>query len=157
VLELTRELGTRAYFHLEHDRRMDVLQPLSPELSQSRIAALAGHLLERKRAGLPVGNSRPALERQAQRRYLITCAECHAGSYYGYVFSDGTVSHCIFTQAQVEQGNGRRLGYVRAFEELAPPRGPGCSCVPFHEVNRMLDFDLRVIFDALEVALASRR
>ena len=51
----------------------------------------------------------------------------------------------------------RRLGYVRAFEELAPPVGPGCSCVPSYEVNHMLDFDARILFGALEVALRSAR
>jgi hypothetical protein len=71
------------------------------------------------------------------------------------VFSDGTVSHCIFTQAQVERANGRSHGYLQAFRELAPPVGPGCSCVPSYEVNHMLDFDARVLFGALDVALRS--
>jgi hypothetical protein len=65
------------------------------------------------------------------------------------------VSHCIFTQAQVERGNGRTRGYVRAFQELAAPVGPGCSCVPSYEVNHMLDFDARVLFGALDVVLKS--
>lgn len=155
VLEIAREYGITAYFQLEHDKQMDVLQPISPALSQARIAELARHLRALKRRGLPVGNSYAALERQEAERYLITCDRCHAGSYFGYVFSDGTVSHCIFTQAQVERGNGRQRGYVRAFRELAAPQGPGCSCVPSHEVNRMLDFDVRLLFDALEVALTS--
>ena len=155
VLELARAYGHQAYFHLEHDKAMDVEQPIAPRISQERVAALAHHLIDLKRRGEPVGNSYPALERQAAARYLITCDNCLAGSYYGYVFSDGTVSHCIFTQAQVERGNGRARGYVRAFQELAPPTGPGCSCVPLHEVNRMLHFDVRVLFGALDVALKS--
>jgi len=155
ILDIAREYGHRAYFHLEHDKAMDVLQPIAPALSQERVAALARHLRDRKRSGQPVGNSYEALERQAAARYLITCDTCLAGSYYGYVFSDGTVSHCIFTQAQVERGNGRARGYVRAFQELAPPTGPGCSCVPLHEVNRMLHLDVRVLFGALDVALKS--
>ena len=157
VLDVAREYGHRAYFHLEHDKTMDVEQPIAPGLDQERVAALCRHLIDLKRRGLPVGNSYPALERQAAARYLITCDTCLAGRYYGYVFSDGTVSHCIFTQAQVERGNGRAHGYVRAFRELAPPTGPGCSCVPLHEVNRMLHFDVRVLFGALDVALTSAR
>jgi MoaA/NifB/PqqE/SkfB family radical SAM enzyme len=155
VLEIAHECGIIAYFHLEHGKEMDVLQPISPALSQVRIAQLARHLRDLKRRGLPVGNSYEALERQESERYLITCDNCYAGSYFGYVFSDGTVSHCIFTQAQVERGNGRDRGYVRAFQELAAPEGPGCSCVPYHEVNRMLSFDMRVLFGALDVALRS--
>jgi MoaA/NifB/PqqE/SkfB family radical SAM enzyme len=155
ILELARAYGHRAYFHLEHDKAMDVLQPIAPALSQERVAELARHLRDLKRRGEPVGNSYEALERQATSRYLITCDTCLAGSYYGYVFSDGTVSHCIFTQAQVERGNGRARGFVRAFQELAPPTGPGCSCVPLHEVNRMLHFDVRVLYGALDVALKS--
>ncbi len=153
VLELARAAGIRAYFQLEHDKRMDVSQPISPELSQARVAELARHLLDLKRRGFPVGNSTAALRRQEAERYLITCDRCHAGSYFGYVFSDGTVSHCLFTVAQVEAGNGRRRGYARAFDELAPPRGPGCSCVPSHEVNRILDFDVGLLFEALDVAV----
>jgi MoaA/NifB/PqqE/SkfB family radical SAM enzyme len=153
VLELARAYGIRAYFQLEHDKRMDVSHPISPELSQSRVAELARHLLDLKQRGFPVGNSAAVLRRQEAERYLITCDRCHAGSYFGYVFSDGTVSHCLFTVAQVEPGNGRRAGYTRAFNDLAPPRGPGCSCVPSHEVNRILDFDARLFFEALDVAV----
>ena len=155
VLEVARAHGIRAYFQLEHDKHMDVRQPISPELSQARVGRLARHLGDLKRRGLPVGNSYAALERQEAERYLITCDHCHAGSYFGYVFSDGTVSHCIFTRAQVERGNGRARGYVRAFHELGAPTGPGCSCVPTHEVNHILDFDARVLFDALNVSLRS--
>ena len=153
VLEIARQHRIRAYFQLEHDKLMDVKQPISPALSQARVAELARHLRDLKRSGLPVGNSDAVLERQESERYLLNCERCHAGSYYGYVFSDGTVSHCIFTQAQVERGNGRRNGYARAFRELAAPQGPGCSCVPSYEVNHMLNLDLRVLFGALDVAL----
>jgi len=155
VLEIAREFGIEAYFQLEHDKQMDVQQPISPLLSQARVAELARHLRALKRRGFPIGNSHAALQRQEAERYLITCDRCYAGSYFGYVFSDGTVSHCLFTQAQVERSNGRRHGYVNAFRELRAPEGPGCSCVPSHEVNRILDFDVRVLFDALDVALTS--
>jgi hypothetical protein len=134
---------------------MDVEKPLAPALSQERIVQVVDHLRALKRRGQPVGNSYSALDRQAADRYLLNCDQCYAGSYYGYVFSDGTVSHCIFTAAQVERGNGRTRGYLRAFHELAAPQGAGCSCVPSYEVNHILQFDTRVLFDALEVALKS--
>ena len=153
VLEVARAHGIRAYFQLEHDKQMDVQQPISPELSQARVAQLARHLRDLKRDGLPVGNSHPALQRQEAERYLLTCDRCWAGTYFGYVFSDGTVSHCIFTRHQAERAAGRQHGYVAAFEALAAPRGPGCSCVPSYEVNRILDLDVRVIFSALEATL----
>ena len=153
VLEIARAYGIRAYFQLEHDKQMDVRQPISPGLSQARVAQLARHLRDLKRRGLPVGNSYAALQRQEAERYLLTCDRCWAGTYFGYVFSDGTVSHCIFTREQAERAGGRKRGYVAAFDDLAPPVGPGCSCVPSHEVNRILDFDARVIFSALEATL----
>lgn len=153
VLDIARAHGIQAYFQLEHDKRMDVLQPISPGLSQERVGAMARHLTNLKRSGAPVGNSYETLKHQETDRYLVTCERCYAGTYFGYVFSDGTVSHCLFTQAQVEQGNGRTRGYARSFHELAPPQGPGCSCVPLHEVNRMLDLDVRVVFAALDTAL----
>ena len=100
-----------------------------------------------------MGNSVAILEAQRDRRVLGGCDGCHAGSYFAYVFSDGTVSHCLFTLGQVAAGNGRARGFVRAFHELAPPEGKGCSCVPSHEVNRMLDFDPRALRNAIETVL----
>ena len=96
------------------------------------------------------------LERQERERYLVRCDTCWAGTYYGYVFSDGTVAACLLTAAQARTANGRERGFLRAFEELAAPTGPGCACVPSHEVNAMLDFDARVLFGALGVAIRAR-
>ena len=60
------------------------------------------------------------------------------------MFSDGTVAPCLLVQHQAPARNGYERGYLRAFEELQQPEGPGCSCAPTHEVNKVLDFDLRV-------------
>ncbi len=100
-------------------------------------------LLEKKRAGRPVGNSARLLEAHLRDRYLGSCADCYAGQYYGYVLSDGTVAPCLLTQGQVEPGNGRREGFARAFERLAAPTGPGCACVPTHAVNQVLEPEAR--------------
>lgn len=153
VLDVARAHGIKAFFQLEHDAAMDVLRPIAPSLRQERIARLARHLRARKREGAPVGNSDASLQRQEEQRYLLGCDACWAGTYYGYVFSDGTVSHCLLTRGQVATGNGRLRGFARAFEELAPPTGPGCACVPSYEVNRILDLDLRLLASAVDVAL----
>lgn len=157
VLDVAEDHGIQAYFQLEHDKDMEVSRPIAPHIANDRVVALVQRLRALKNAGRPVGNSHAALDRQESRRNLLSCDGCHAGSYYGYVFSDGTVSHCIFTRSQVPQRNGQDVGAVRAFRELAPPVGPGCSCVPSYEVNRILDFDARVLFGALETALRRRR
>jgi MoaA/NifB/PqqE/SkfB family radical SAM enzyme len=154
VLEVARAHGVKAFFQIEHQAEFDVALPVAPRLSDARVTALAERLIELKAQGLPVGNSRSILEAQRRRRYLGSCAECHAGRYYGYVLSDGTVAPCLFTQGQVPRGNGRDKGFLRAFTELAAPSGPGCSCVPTHEVNHVLDFDVAVLLDALDLALA---
>jgi MoaA/NifB/PqqE/SkfB family radical SAM enzyme len=156
VLGVARALGFKAFFQLEHDADCDVDLPVAPRLSEARIAEVAGRLLALRAAGQPVGNSRAILEAQRRGRYLGSCADCHAGRYYGYVLSDGTVAPCLLTQWQVPRGNGRERGFVRAFHELAAPTGPGCSCVPTHEVNRILDFDVGVLFDALDLAVGLR-
>lgn len=156
VLEVARAMGCKAFFQLQHDADVDVALPIAPELSDEHITGLAHELLRLKREGWPVGNSRPVLEQQARGRYIGACADCHAGSYYGYIFSDGTVAPCLLTHAQAPFENGPRAGFLRAFEALEQPRGPGCSCVPTHEVNHVLDFDVRVVFSALALALASR-
>lgn len=152
VLEVARKYGFKAFFQIEHQADFDVALPVAPRLSDSRIAALAELLLARKSAGEPVGNARTILEAQRTRRYLGTCEDCWAGHYYGYILSDGTVAPCLFTQTQVIRGNGRSRGFLRAFQELTEPTGPGCSCVPTHEVNHILDFDPSVLFDALDIA-----
>ncbi len=154
VLDVARAHGIQAFFQLEHDRTMDVAAPLAPGLDDARIRRLAADLEAKKRAGAPVGNSLRVLEEQQRRgRYLGSCDECYAGRYYAYVMSDGTLAPCLLTQAAVPRGNGRALGMARAFEELAPPEGPGCACVPSHEVNALLSLDPRVMWSALSLAL----
>jgi MoaA/NifB/PqqE/SkfB family radical SAM enzyme len=154
VLDVARRSGTQAFFQLEHDAAMDVNLPIAPEVSRERVAGLVDLLLARKREGAPVGNSVAILEAQRERRVLGGCDTCYAGTYFAYVFSDGTVSHCLFTVGQVPGNNGRERGFLKAFQELAAPEGQGCSCVPSHEVNRMLDFDPRALRNALDTALA---
>jgi MoaA/NifB/PqqE/SkfB family radical SAM enzyme len=157
VLEAARREGTLAFFQLEHDADCDVHLPIAPRMSDAAVAGVARRLLALKEAGAPVGNSRSILEAQIHdgRRIGGDCSECFAGEYYGYVLSDGTVAPCLLTQWQQQRGNGRALGFARAFHEMAPPSGPGCGCVPIHEVNRVLSFDVSVLRDALDLALAS--
>jgi MoaA/NifB/PqqE/SkfB family radical SAM enzyme len=156
VLDVARAHRLRAFFQIEHQADFDVVLPVAPRLSDGRVRALAERLMALKDRGQPVGNSRSILEAQRRRRYLGACADCHAGRYYGYVLSDGTVAPCLFTQGQVPRGNGRERGFARAFAELPAPAGPGCSCVPTHEVNAILDLDAGVLFDALDLALSGR-
>jgi MoaA/NifB/PqqE/SkfB family radical SAM enzyme len=151
VLEVARAHQLKAFFQLEHDARCDVLHPIAPRLTDRTVSGIAERLLTLRAAGWPVGNSTRILEAQRASRYLGSCDDCWAGTYYGYMLSDGTVAPCLLTQWQVEKGNGKSRGYLRAFQELAAPDGPGCSCVPTHEVNRILDFDVRVLFDALDL------
>ena len=156
VLDVATALGFKAFFQLEHDKGCDVDAAIAPRLADARIADVARRLLDAKGRGQPVGNSRELLERHASgRRYLGTCDDCWAGTYYGYVLSDGTVAPCLLTQWQVPTGNGRRQGYANAFEHLEAPRGPGCACLPTHEVNRILDLDPRALWHAVEVTLAA--
>ncbi|MDP3212645.1 MAG: radical SAM protein [Deltaproteobacteria bacterium] len=155
VLAVARRFGVTAFFQLEHDASMDVRAPIAPDLTPARVAALCERLAARKREGWPVGNSFAALAAQGERRYLLDCARCWAGTYYAYVFSDGTVAPCIFTAGGVRAGNGRARGFVRAFHELAQPAGNGCSCVPSYEVNRMLDLDPAVLWNVAGQALGA--
>ncbi|HEY3498824.1 MAG TPA: radical SAM protein [Polyangiaceae bacterium] len=159
VLEIAKQYGFRAFFQLEHDKTCDVYAPIAPTLPDTRIAALADELVAYKRAGLPVGNSYSVLETQRRdgRRLGGSCEHCYAGRYFGYVLSDGTVAPCLLTQWQQERANGKTLGFLEAFETMNPPEGPGCACVPIHEVNQILDFKLGVLFDALELVVGPAR
>jgi MoaA/NifB/PqqE/SkfB family radical SAM enzyme len=150
-------MGTRAYFQLVHNENVDVNAPIAPDISTRRVENLMDELKELKEQGWPVGNSFSILNQQKRNRYIGTCEACHAGRYYGYVFSDGTVAPCLLTQHQAPAGNGRERGYLRAFEELNAPVGPGCSCSATHEVNMILDFDVAALFEALNVTLRTAR
>ncbi|MBK7859928.1 MAG: radical SAM protein [Archangiaceae bacterium] len=156
VLQVAERHGFQAFFQLEHDKGCDVQAPIAPRLSDGTIAAVAQRLLDYKAAGRPVGNSVAVLEQQLrQGRYLGTCADCHAGMYYGYVLSDGTVAPCLLTQWQQRKSNGRTDGFLNAFNALGAPVGPGCSCVPTHEVNRVLDLNPKAIWHAVGVMLGA--
>ncbi|MDQ3036246.1 MAG: radical SAM protein [Myxococcota bacterium] len=159
VLDVAKQYGHKAFFQLEHDASCDVYSPIAPKMADTRIADIARDLLARKRAGAPVGNSDTVLRSQIRdgRRLGGDCSTCFAGRYFAYILSDGTIAPCLLTQWQQERGNGRTKGFVRAFEEMRPPEGPGCACVPIHEVNSILAFDVGVLFDALEIALSSTR
>jgi MoaA/NifB/PqqE/SkfB family radical SAM enzyme len=157
VLEVAKEMGTRAYFQLVHNENVDVNAPIAPDISTERVEALMDELKGLKAQGWPVGNSFAILEQQKRNRYIGTCADCYAGRYYAYVFSDGTVAPCLLTQHQVRARNGKARGYLRAFQEMEAPVGPGCSCSATHEVNLILDFDVRTLFEALSVALRPAR
>lgn len=157
VLEVAKEMKHRAFFQLEHDADCDVYAPIAPHLADDRIATLAEQLMAWKEQGLPVGNSRTVLELQRSdgRRMGGDCDGCFAGRYMAYVLSDGTVAPCLLTQWQQERGNGRKLGFLRAFDQMQAPDGPGCACVPIHEVNSILSMDVRVLWDAMEIALGA--
>jgi MoaA/NifB/PqqE/SkfB family radical SAM enzyme len=157
VLDLARRIGFTAYFQLEHHASLDVRMPVAARMTDQRIADVARRLLALKDAGEPIGNSRSTIQRHIERgRYLGTCDECYAGTYYAYILSDGTIAPCLLTAAQVPSGNGRAVGFMRAFRELQKPQGAGCSCVPSHEVNQILSFDMRVLWNALELAVRRR-
>ncbi|MCG3174377.1 MAG: Coenzyme PQQ synthesis protein E [Myxococcota bacterium] len=158
VLELARDMGFTAFFQIEHDQTMDVFAPVGASFSQQSIASLAETLMARKREGWPIGNSYAVLELQRRdgRRLGGDCSHCYAGRYFGYVMSDGTVAPCLFTQQQQTQGNGRAWGFVEAWNRMNPPRGPGCACVPIHEVNHILSLDPRVLWNAVEMAVSDR-
>ncbi|MCC6878007.1 MAG: radical SAM protein [Sandaracinaceae bacterium] len=154
VLEVARGLGCKAFFQLEHDKSCDVNAPIAIRLGAKAIEGVAQKLLRLKNEGAPVGNSREILDAQIRGgRYLGSCEDCYAGRYYAYVLSDGTIAPCLLTQWQQEAGNGRKLGFARAFEAMRPPEGPGCSCVPTHEVNRVLGLDVAALWHAIELAL----
>lgn len=155
VLDVAEEFGVRSFFQLEHDASVDVYAPIVPSVSDRGIAALSDRLLAAKEAGRPVGNSKNILRAQKRdgRRIGGDCDGCYAGRYFGYVFSDGTIAPCLLTQWQQERGNGLKYGFVEAFHAMNPPKGPGCACVPIHEVNNILAFDLRVLWDALDMVV----
>jgi len=157
VLAVARDMSFKAFLQLEHPSSADCMMPMAPRMTDERISDLAKRLLALKDAGEPIGNSRGTIQLHIDNgRYLGTCDGCYAGQYYGYILSDGTVCPCLLTHRQAEAGNGRRLGFLEAFHQMPPPRGPGCSCVPTFEVNQILNFDVGVLWNALDMTLRRR-
>lgn len=154
VLDIAQRFDIQSFFQLEHDGDCDVDKPIAIRMSRASIDGVAKRLKQLKEDGLPVGNSHALLDKHiGGERYLGGCDGCYAGQYYAYVLSDGTIAPCLLTQWQQEAGNGRTHGFAKAFQDMAPPVGPGCSCVPTHEVNRVLSFDVSALFNALELAI----
>ena len=150
VLNMARDMGFRAHFHLEHDADCDADAPISPEIDDHGVRDLAEHLLARKRQGWPVGPSVSFLKALAARgRRLHGCDTCFASRYFCHVMPDGTVVPCLMTHRQPGSVSGREIGYVRALNELPQPTARGCSCEPLQEMNMMLNLRPEVVLNAL--------
>lgn len=157
VLERARELGVRAFFQLVHDAEGDPDKEIGAGITESGITAIAHHLLRRKEEGWPVGPSRTYLRALAGEggrgvRRLHSCSECYASRYFAAITPQGEVIACPLTFR--EKGlDGRRAGFVNAFEQLAQPKASGCSCYPLQEMNYILAGQAEVVFNALGTAL----
>jgi len=149
VLQMAKDMGFRAHFHLEHDADCDADKPISPEISDTEVRGLAGLLLRRKREGWPVGPSTTFLNALAARgRRLHSCDTCFASRYFCHVMPDGTVVPCLLTHREPGAVSGRQHGYVEALNLLPQPQASGCSCEPLQEMNMMLNFRPEVVTNA---------
>ncbi len=140
VLDVARRLGTRAYFQLQHAEDGNPNGAIGAGLTESHIAEIARHLLQRKEEGWPVGASRAYLHALATgARRLLSCRTCHASRYFLAISPTGDLTPCPMTYRQSVTFNGRKRGFVQAFEEMVQPTDGGCSCYPLTELNYMLD------------------
>jgi MoaA/NifB/PqqE/SkfB family radical SAM enzyme len=154
MLRLAREVGFRAGFQIEHDADCDVRKPIGEGLSDTRLSALAEHLLRRKAEGWPVAMSRTFLRAFAARgrRMLASCTECHVPRHTCMVRPDGMVVPCFLTQHQGPMASGPAHGFVRAFHDIAQPDGPGCASQPLMELHSVLALRPEAVANALSLA-----
>lgn len=153
VLQMAKEMGFRAHFHLEHDADCDTNKPISPQIDDAGVADLARLLMRRKDEGFPVGPSRTFLKALARKgRRLHGCDTCYASRYFCHVMPDGTVVPCLLTHRSPGAVSGRELGYVEALQRLPQPTDAGCSCEPLQEMNMMLGGRPEVVLNALGLA-----
>lgn len=153
VLQMAKEMGFRAHFHLEHDADCDTNKPISPEIDDEGVAELARQLMRRKDEGFPVGPSRTFLEALARKgRRLHGCDTCYASRYFCHVMPDGLVVPCLLTHRTPGAVSGRELGYVEALQRLPQPTDAGCSCEPLQEMNMMLGGRPEVVLNAFGLA-----
>ncbi|MEM7155582.1 MAG: radical SAM protein [Myxococcota bacterium] len=153
VLQMAKEMGFRAHFHLEHDADCDTNKPISPDIDDAGVADLARLLLQRKDEGYPVGPSRTYLNALASKgRRLHSCSDCFASRYFCHVMPDGIVVPCLLTHRTPGAVSGRDLGYVEALQQLPQPTDAGCSCEPLQEMNMMLGGRPEVVMNAFGLA-----
>ncbi len=156
VLQMAREMGFRAHFHLEHDADCDTNLPIAPEIDDAGVRRLAELLLQRKGEGWPVGPSRSFLTALAAKgRRLHGCDSCMASRYFCHVMPDGTVVPCLLTHRQAGAVSGRDVGYVEALEQLPQPTDRGCSCEPLQEMNMLLALRPEVALNAFGLTTRS--
>lgn len=149
VLQMAKEMGFRAHFHLEHDADCDTNRPISPDIDDQGVAELAELLLQRKGEGWPVGPSRAFLHAlRARGRRLHSCDTCMASRYFCHVMPDGVVVPCLLTHRTPGAISGREHGYMEALSQLPQPTDLGCSCEPLQEMNMMLSFHPEVVLNA---------
>ncbi len=153
MVAMAKEMGFRAGFQIEHDADCDVRKPIGPGLADQRLVALADQLLAYKKAGAPIAMSRTFLEsfRARGRRMLSSCAECRVHRYSCMVRPDGEVVPCFLTQHQGPMMSGSRLGYLRAFHDIAAPADESCASQPLMEMNLLLGLRPGAVANALSL------
>jgi MoaA/NifB/PqqE/SkfB family radical SAM enzyme len=149
VLDLSRRLGSYAYFQPAYSGCFERDRGLQPELGARVLADVAERLASSKRAGLPVGASPGYIERLGRAPRFGRCERCHAGRYFATLMPDGTLVPCHLTSRARAWPNGRTMGFAAAFRSLGrPPSGDGCAISPYQEADLVFGGDLRATRDA---------
>ncbi len=149
VLDVSRRLGSFAYFQPAYLECFERDRGLQPELGARVLADVAERLASSKRRGLPVGASSAYIERLGRAPHFGRCERCNAGRYFATVMPDGTLVPCHLTSRARSWPNGRTMGFAAAFRSLGrPPSGDGCAISPYQEADLVFGGDLGAARDA---------
>lgn len=154
ILELARTYGFWSYFQPAYLDCFAHDEGLHPGIDPALLNRLADQLSEAI-SHAPVGSSPAFFERLRGAPRFGDCSRCTAGKFFATVMPDGLVVPCHLTMGQGGFLNGRQVGFVRAFQEMPRPTGPGCAISPYNESDLIFRLDARAVIAAVRRATSS--
>lgn len=157
VLDMALKYEYNALFQpvFEYEISADgsVIQDLRPDRYEMNKAI--EFLIDKKRCGLPIGNSTAFLryiQRTWENQHTI---KCHANNLFCTIDPVGNVLPCCFDVAQDNRYNAAELGFTQAFTKARDnpfsKHCKGCYCNAYVESNLAFRFHISACLNALNI------
>lgn len=148
VLQLAQRHGFISMFVLvfKHWRSFSRIQEeLSP--TDEETIGVFSHLLQAKKSGAPVANSRQYLEYMASGRKQLPF--CRSGNLFCSVDPRGNVAPCGPRLGDKHLHNGLEIGFLEAFQRAPRPECPRHYCVTGLETSFLFSLHPSAIWNVL--------
>jgi MoaA/NifB/PqqE/SkfB family radical SAM enzyme len=147
-LKIAKELGARVFYQPVQRRDGWMGGKFDGMLKGDEQQALFHRLLEWKRQGKPVGNSKRYLEITASGGESFP--KCVSGRFLATVLPDGRVAPCCMVPFQHSVVRLDPSNPGRALADLRVPACGGCTISPYMENNLVINLDAGALLSALE-------